>query len=119
MRIPNRIATRDVFVPSIATPGRYIPPTGGDGTFPVDDPGTVGGGGGSGGSTITVPVVYFRDLTVGSTTWSWSFETTVGDVLGISAVQNPTFTFPGPGTYSVSLLTDVSVTPRVRSVVVV
>lgn len=113
MRIPNRIVTRDTFVPSVPVPddGGTPPPAGGDGTIVDPDSGTIGGG--------SIPVVYFHDLSVGATTWDWSFETTGGTVLGTSSVRHPTFTFSGPGSYTVSLTTDAEVTPKIRTVTVV
>lgn len=46
------------------------------------------------------PTIYFTDLSVGATSWTWSF----GDLQpSTSTLQNPTFTYPGPACYEVVL----------------
>jgi PKD repeat protein len=35
--------------------------------------------------------------------WLWEFKTASGVTLGTSSQQNPRFTFPGPGSYTVVL----------------
>jgi len=63
-------------------------------------------------ATYCNPLVQFGDLTVGGYplyTYAWNFSG-----LGTSTAQNPSFNFPGPGSYDVSLTTtDNSGTVRV------
>jgi PKD repeat protein len=54
-------------------------------------------------ATYCNPLVQFGDLTVGGYpqyTYAWNF-----DGLGTSTAQNPSFNFPGPGSYDVTLTT--------------
>ena len=106
MRTPARIATHDVFAQSVAAPGHIFAPGGGDGTSVTPTTPTSGVGAGS------VPVVYFTETsfanTQASTIWAWTFRSGT-TVLGTSTVQNPIFTFPGPGSYSVTMVTDLGV----------
>lgn len=99
MRVPARFATKDAFVSSIAVPTHPVTPGGGDGTFPptTTPDGSI--------ASPLVPVVNFRDLTTSATSWAWSFKSGSTE-LGTSSVQNPSFTFPGAGTYDVSLTTE-------------
>lgn len=101
MRVPNNLRTRDDFTPSTYVASSVIPPSGGgDGSVnpPTNpNPGSTNG---------AVPVVYFTDITVsGNTSWEWTFYSG-STVLGTSSVQNPTYTFPGAGTYTVTLTTN-------------
>lgn len=43
--------------------------------------------------------VNFQDQSLNATSWSWTFEATAG-----SGIQNPSYTFPGAGVYTVTLL---------------
>ena len=52
-------------------------------------------------ASASSPTVTFSDLSTNATTWSWSF----GDPNNsTSTQQNPSFTYPGPGTYIVQLI---------------
>jgi hypothetical protein len=53
--------------------------------------------------------VQFTDQTPGSpTAWSWNFGDPASGSLNASAERNPTHVFTGPGTYTVTLSTDVA-----------
>ncbi len=46
------------------------------------------------------PTVYFTDLSIGASVWTWTF----GDLAASSSsLQNPSFTYPGPGCFDVLL----------------
>jgi protein-arginine deiminase len=52
-------------------------------------------------SGTTATAIQFSDLSAGGpTVWAWDFD---GDSITDSTAQNPSFTYPQPGTYSVSL----------------
>ncbi len=98
MRVPNNIRTKDTFSSATYVPTHVITSGGGDGTFPtpaISEP-----------TAEVIPVVYFTDTTSsGNTTWAWSFKSG-STVLGTSAIQNPIYTFPAAGTYTVTLTTN-------------
>lgn len=101
MRVPNNIRTKDTFSSATYVPTHVVTPGGGDGTVTVPtnpNPGVNPG--------VTTPVVYFTDTTIsGNTSWTWTFYSG-STVLGTSTVQNPTYTFPAAGTYTVTLTTN-------------
>lgn len=46
------------------------------------------------------PTIYFTDQSIGAASWNWAF----GDVTNASSsIQNPSFTYPGPGCFDVVL----------------
>jgi len=52
-------------------------------------------------TSIFNPLIYFTDLSVGATSWNWSF----GDVThGGSVLQNPQYTYADTGCYDVQLV---------------
>ncbi|MFN8712369.1 MAG: PKD domain-containing protein [Bacteroidota bacterium] len=51
-------------------------------------------------ATMVNPTIFFTDSSLAAVNWSWSF----GDLINsASTQQNPSFTYPGPGCYEVTL----------------
>ncbi|MCA6365242.1 MAG: gliding motility-associated C-terminal domain-containing protein, partial [Bacteroidetes bacterium] len=51
-------------------------------------------------TTMVNPTIFFADSSVGAASWNWSF----GDLINSSSsIQNPSFTYPAPGCYQVTL----------------
>lgn len=90
--------------------------------FETSDPHSVPGGGpgpggGPPGSVVTSLTVQFRDLSDPTpSSWDWTFIRSDSVVLGTSTQQNPSFTFPQAGVYTVTLVTNLGTATQIVTV---
>lgn len=80
-------------------------------------PGSSNSGGGSSVRSLIVDFLDISDPT--PTDWYWEFRDNTNRILGTSTQQNPSFTFPATGTYTVRLRTNNDPNFKVKTITVI